>query len=329
MKKLNLLMYAVTFLITVNALAQAPTKENIYTLKANESIVYGENCFSFSDQGRNIFFVFKGNAGYSIYDNSAVKGPFKEMNDNLLKPCNQKINTCAFFEQENADASSYTVANDDGTASISINGKTYGPFMGLLSFQISEDKSKFVAQVVEQNMSKKIISSSGKTMSIDGLASTILMSPDGSFFVMMVGFDYTQQNLDPTKITMEQMSSFNIITSDGIKFGPFNTDKVTASDVWFTRTTGNHWFLKNGDDLLLDGKPFIKMPESGAGRCDIWFSADCKRYAISNYEKVKFSDGSSIPYPIQTTLFYKDGKAYLRCVTLENDRELNVYTKAL
>jgi hypothetical protein len=331
MKKANLI-YTLTLAISINSFAQAPTKENIYTLKDNESIVYGENCFSFSDQGRNIFIVIKGDDGYYTIDNGIRKGPFKEMNDNLIKPCNQSKSNCAVYELEYHSEENiydkYITTNEDGTFNINFSGKTFGPFAAIHSFQISSDKSKFVAAGIDKNLSKIIILSTGKTIPIEGLVQNISFSPNEDFFIAKVGFDFTNPNLDPSKINMEQMSAFSIMTSDGIKFGPFSSEKVTDSDIWFTKTTGNHWFLKNGDNLLLDGKTFIKMPE-GVGRCDLWFSSDCKRYAISNYEKIKFSDGSTIPYPTETTLFFKEGKAYLRCITLENEHEINVYTKAL
>jgi len=319
--------------IGMNCIGQAPTKEKIYTLQANESMVYGENCFYFSDQGKDIFMVIQGLDGYYTFDNGVRKGPFKEMTTNLIKSCSQPASrNCAIYEptiNSNEDIfSKYILTKDDGSGSINFNGKTYGPFAALLNFDVSEDKLKFAAVVVDQNMSKKLILSTGKTIPIDGMVQTMKFSPDGNLVLMRVGIDYQSPNFDPSKITVEQITAISILTSDGDRFGPFNSEKVTDYDIWFTKTTGNRWFLRNGDDLLLDGKPFMKMPES-ADRCDIWFSPDCKRYAVSNYEKVVFSDGASIPYPIQTTLFYKDGKAFLRCITLENEREINVYTKAL
>lgn len=328
----TILLIIIALTIAASGFAQSPTKENLYTLKPNESLVYGENCFNFSGQEKNVFIVIKGNDGFYTLENGVRKGPYKEMSDNLIKPCNQSTNSCATYEPK-GDANDdiynkYVVSNEDGGISINFNGKTYGPFANLLFFQISEDRSKFVASVTDMSLSKKIILSSGKIIPLDGMVSSIKFSPDGSFAAIRVGFDYQSPNLDPSKLTMEQMASFFIVTTDGTKFGPFNGEKVTEYDIWFTRTTGNHWFLKNGDNLLLDGKPLMKMPEN-AGRCDLWFSPDCKRYAVSNYEKVKFSDNSSIPYPIQTSVFYKDGKAYIRCITVENESEINVYTKAL
>jgi len=330
-------MKKILFIISIaslvfNANAQQPTKENIYTLKPNESLVYGENCFYFSDQGKSIFFVLKANEGFYTVSNGVRKGPFKEMNDNLITPCKENNNSsCAAYEP-NVDSedfySKYVMANDDGSFTIKFNGKTYGPFANLLFFQTNENKSAFAASVTDMSLGKKLIFSNGKSFPIDGMVGSIKFSPDGSFALARVGFDYQSGNFDPSKINMEQITSFTIITSDGAKFGPFNGEKVTESDIWFTKTTGNHWFIRNDNNLLLDGKPFMKMPEN-SGRCDLWFSADCKRYAVAKYDNVRFSDNSTIPYPIQTSLFYKDGKAYLRCVTIENEKEINVYTKAL
>lgn len=325
------ILFIIGVVTAINSYAQAPVKENLYTLKANESMVYGENCFFFSANGKDIFMVIKGDDGYYTIDNGVRKGPFKEMNEKLIKPCKQTEKGCAAYEPKgdsNEDITKYIMTNDDGTSSITFNGKTFGPFMAPQFFELSDDKTKFAAVVMEQDMSKKIIMSNGKTIKVDGMVSNIMFSPDGSLALFRVGFDFQSPNLDPTKITMEQASTFSIMTSDGVKFGPYNGEKVTDSDIWFSKSTGNHWFLRNGDDLLLDGKPFMKMPEYGS-KCDLWFSNDCKRYAVSNYERVKFSDGSSIPYPIQTSIFYKDGKAYIRCITVENEKEINVYTKAL
>ena len=333
MKRTSLLFIIIIIVsISIESHAQAPTKENIYTLQPNESIVYGENCFSYSDQGKNVFIVIKGGDGFYTLTNGVRKGPFKEMSDNLVKPCNQSTNNCAAYDPS-GDANDniynkYVVPSDDGEVNINFNGKTYGPFANLLFFQVSENKSKFIASVTDISLNKKLIISSGKTIPLEGMVSSVKFSPYGDFAIIKVGFDFMTPNLDPSKINSEQLNSFSVLTSEGTKFGPFNSDKITDSDIWFTKTTGNHWFIKNGEELLLDGKSFMKMPES-SGRCDLWFSPDCKRYAISNYEKMKFSDNESIPYPIQTTLFYKDGKAYLRCVTIENEREINVYTKGL
>jgi len=332
MKKVLNITLAIIALGVINAHSQAPSKENLYTLLSDETLVYSENCFSFTDNGKDIFIVVHGNNGYYTINNGVRKGPYKEMNESLLKPCNQNNNSCSVFEPNgNSDGVSfdeYLKTNDDGTSSIIFKGKEYGPFMALQSFQFNSSKSIFIASAIEKDMSKKLIVSNGKTVPIDGMVSRVYFSPDGSQYLIKLGFDYTAQNIDPTKLNMDQMMSFTLLTSEGIKFGPFNGEKITESDIWFTQTTGNHWFLRNGDDLLLDGKPFMKMPEN-ANRCDVWFSADCKRYAVTSYDKVRFSDNTIVPYPIITTLFYKDGKAYLRLITLENEKEINLYSKAL
>lgn len=331
MKKFFNITLSIIILGVINAHSQVPQKENLYSLQSGESMVYGENCFNFSDNGKDIFIVIHGNDGYYTINNGVRKGPFKEMNENLLKPCEQNNNNCSAFDPNGSSDFSYddyVKANDDGTFSINFKGKNYGTFTVLQAFELSSDKNSFVASAVTPDMSKELILSNGKTIKVDGLVSKIYFSPNGSMFIAKVGFDYTAQNIDPSKINMEQISSYTLLTSDGVKFGPFNGEKVTESDVWFTQTTGNHWFLRNGDDLLLDGKTFMKMPEN-ANRCDLWFSSDCKRYAVTSYEKVKFSDNTVVPYPMITTLYYKEGKAYLRMITLENDNEINVYTKAL
>lgn len=330
--KNSIIAFIALLTFTTLSIAQAPQKEKVYTLQSGESLVYGENCFYLTDQGKDIFIVTRIDDNFFIVDNGVRKGPFSNLNDDMLKPCKHPSSSCAVYDPEYDESENvydkYVTANDDGSGVIKFNAKSYGPYLAIFQFEVSSDKSRFVAVVKDMNNKNIFISSFGKTFAIDGLPNSIKFSPDGSLAILRVGFDYSSPDFDPTSMSMDKLMEINFITSNGEKVGPFNGEKVGDSNIWFSRTTGNHWFIEDGEQLYLDGKPFMKRPESGV-KCEIWFSHDCKRYAVSSYEKIQFSDGTFIPFPIHISPFMKDGKAYLKCVTFENEKEINVYTKAL
>lgn len=324
------LFLTITFAISV--FSQAPTKVKLYSLQPNESLVYGENCFPTTDNGKDLFVVTQSNSGYFIYENGTRKGPFKELSPEMIKNCNRPEKPCALYNPQNNSEENmfekFIVPQEDGHFVIKFNGKTFGPYFQVYDIQLNTDKSKFAATVSDLNRKKQVVLSVGKTVALNGLPNKMQLSPDGTVAIVQIGFDYDVENFDPSTINMETVSKINIVTTDGAKFGPLDSDSFRDYYIWFCKTTANHWIIQLDGKCLLDGKTALNIPSS-ANNCEIWLSPDGKRYAVSDYEKIQFSDNTSIAYPFEFSVTEKDGKLFFRCISIENDKDIYVCTKAL
>ena len=324
------LLFTITF--ALSAFSQAPTKTKLYSLLPNESLVYGENCFPISNNGNDLFVVTQMNGNYFIYENGKRRGPISQLTTDMIKNCNRPQKPCAVYDPQSNNEENlfdkFIVGQDDGSMLIKFNGKTFGPYKQVYDIQLSADKSKFAATVSDLNRKKMVVLSIGKIVPLNGLPNRMYISPDGTVALVRTGFDYDVDNFDPSTINMEAATQVNLVTTDGGKFGPYNGDDFRDYYVWFCKTTQNHWVIELSGKYLLDGKTPLNIPD-GFSNCDIWLSPDGKRFAVSNYEKIQFSDNTSILSPIEFTVVEKDGKLIFNCITLENDRDISVCTKTL
>jgi len=333
MKNIHIVLAFYSMLtIAVNCPAQQPVREVLYSLQADESLVYNENCFYFTEKNKDIFIVTRKAENFFVIDNGVRKGPFERVPNEMLRSCKGEFVSCAAHEPslgiEDSDYNQHVIQNDDGSISIKFGAKTFGPYSSLLQLAFAENRSKIHAVVMGLDGKKLYINSSGKTLPLEGMPQSLIVSPDGNLALIKYGIDYDSQNFDPTRFTMEQLMQFHILTSEGLKFGPYDGNTVTDYDIWFCKTSGNHWYMKANNNLLGDGKILAKMPES-TGRCDLWFNAEGNKFAIFTYERILFPDGTSIPYPMMINTFSKDGKTFLRCISLENGKDIVAYVKAL
>ncbi|MHC1705389.1 MAG: hypothetical protein AB9846_15895 [Tenuifilaceae bacterium] len=325
-----------TVILTISfalfAYSQAPTKVKLYSLLPNESLVYGENCFPLTENASGLFLVTQSSQGYFIFENGKRRGPISQMSAEMIKNCDRPQKSCAEYDSQNNGEENifdkFIVAQDDGKFLIKFSGKTFGPYSQVYDIQLSKDKSKFAATVSDANRKKQVILSVGKTIALNGLPNRMYLSPDGTFAIVRYGFDFDVDNFDPSTINMETATQVNIITTDGAKFGPYNSDDFRDYYIWFCKTSPNHWIIKINGKYMLDGKTPLNIPE-GLGNCDVWLSPDGKRFAYSNYEKIQFSDNTSIAYPFEYTVTEKEGKLFFRCISIENDRDIYVCTKTL
>ena len=83
------------------------------------------------------------------------------------------------------------------------------------------------------------------------------------------------------------------------------------------------------NNLYVNGTLLANLGSESVPNNTIWLSPDGKRYAIISYDKITFSDGSSFTFPLLVKKSQKDGKIWLNWVSLENEKEIVLYSKPL
>jgi hypothetical protein len=63
--------------------------------------------------------------------------------------------------------------------------------------------------------------------------------------------------------------------------------------------------------------------------CNFYPSPDGKTYALFDYANIVFSDGKKFPSPLDVFVFQEKGKTVFKWITLENNKDLVVYARAM
>ncbi len=332
-KCLSALLILIGIVATNTLVAQQPTGKAIYTLEPDEYIVYSESCINLTANANEIYLVTKQNDKFYVIDNGVKKGPFDELPEDMIRTCGNDYYSCAIFEGNNTndeDLYNQTVTQtDEGFVALNVKGKTYGPYLGIMDIQFSHETKNFFAVAMDQQNRFLLFSSvTGKTTLLKGAPQNLKISPDGTFAIITTTINFNAEDFDASAYSYEELMQFHINTSTGESFGPYNLDKVTDRDIWFTKTSGSNWFMRAQGKLYLNGQPLMTFPEM-ASTCDLWFSPDGKRVAISSYEKIVFPDKSTIPSPVHIIPIVKNGKTTLKIITLENEKNLVLYSRDL
>jgi hypothetical protein len=122
-----------------------------------------------------------------------------------------------------------------------------------------------------------------------------------------------------------------VYTNGGKKFGPFPASGIHDKNPAFCKSGGANWYMVIDNTLYINGvkvKQF-SYDDVTASTCNVWLSADGKRYAIITYRKILFSDGSSYAAPLKMDTENKEGKTILKWISLENEKDLVAYSKEL
>jgi hypothetical protein len=350
---LGILLISTSILAQNSATPGNLTSKIILSLQPGEKILTAESCLVLSVSNNQSYVVVSKNNQLFVYDNGQRKGPYKDVDEANIKPCdsnNQDNNSCSVYEPAGSvNNTDYLVMNDDGTYAIKLNGKTYGPYPFIKDLQVWPDKSGFVAIIMDKQMKSTLVSSDGTNLALNGETERLQVSPTGKKYVVALketpGIDPAFLNTDFSKLSQDEIMKLAqkqadreknagppksyIYTTGGTKLGPFDTQTFYSNNPAFTRSGGDNWIMVVDNTLYINGKIIKKYEDTDLNTCRIWLSRDGKRYAIISYDKVIFSDGNSYSYPLVPSSYEKDGKIFIKWLSLEHEKDLVLYSKEL
>jgi hypothetical protein len=120
-----------------------------------------------------------------------------------------------------------------------------------------------------------------------------------------------------------------IYMNDGKKLGPYPKDAFFTDNPAFCITAGENWMMTVENKLYVNGTLLANLGSENVPNNTIWLSPDGKRFVIIAYDKISFSDGSSYAFPILVKKSLKEGKILLTWVSLENGKDIVLYSKPL
>jgi hypothetical protein len=332
----HLVFWGFLLLMPAMLIAQAE-RQVIYTLQTGEFLQYGENCFSLSADKSDIFFVIKNDGKFYTIHNGVKNGPYNEMSEDKLKGCGSGPNAlCARLNMDecntDVDVQKYVATDQVGKTQIKFGGKVYGPFMTVIQFYLTCNGNGFLAVIMTDEMKYRIVTSEGKNMELPGMLEWVKLSADGKQGLIGFGMTIDPAKIDMSKINMDDFNKFSITDLNGTALGTFDRNQIHADDFWFCKSGGNHWFMdKNSGEIYRDGQPLKNLPPNYSD-CDLWFSEDGKQIAVVDYGQGELVESTSIwkiKSPLQLTTYQKNGKTWIKWISLENDKELVVYNRAL
>ncbi len=353
MKK-QLFIVSLLFGTILQVFSQSPAvnRKVLLTLQQGEIIMYGESFLSLTIATGQVSITTKMDDKFYIYKNGVKKGPFENLDEQEAPQTFNQENAeskCAVYQpQENPEAyESYLSVNDDGTYSITLNNKKYGPY-GLIShLHVWPDKSGFFAITTDQNMNAFLVTSEGLKVALKGDVEKIHVSPSGKKYLFAVNereaVDMSVLNKDFSKMTQEEIMKWAkeqeqkannaptptsyVLLNGTTKFGPFPQNSFYSDNPAFTKN-GN-WIMSVNNTLYINGVKVKEFTDLDINTCQTYLSSDGKKYAIASYDKIYFSDGKTYPSPMETSAVEKDGKITLKWLSLENEKDLVLYSRDL
>ena len=319
-----------------------PTATTVYTLEPGERILDPESTILCSADEADVVLILakneEQNPPYFVFREGKKTGPYTKLGDALRAAYEGRENTqgkqheCAVYDPgEPPDAARPVMDSAPGNKQIvRFKEKTFGPYLMIIGAQGTPDGAT-AYYTASDNDKAWFGCSDGRVVSFGGIPTEIKFSPDGKNGAVMVEGKLTlaQMNnlakLPPEKLAaaMSDQEKKFLYTIDGRSFGPFGS---SFQAFWYAKSS-NDFFYRVGDDVFRNGVLWFK---SGTfDRCQFYPSPDGKSYALSTYEKIIFSDGKSFPSPLDVAAFQRAGKTIDRWLTLENDREIVLYERAM
>ena len=332
--------------------ANSFSRSVLTTLQPGESILSAESCFFLSMNNNQLYLVTRQNNQFYTYENGLRKGPFNTLQGSMLKPCESNKRgdgNCAVYKPVQKDGEPEGLSmNESGQYVIKCRDKTYGPYQFIKNYAMWADKSGFVAIAMDSQMNSTFISSDGQPIQLKGDVDAIQISPAGKKYVFAEK-EREKMNLDLmkdiSKMTQDQLLKFArdqeakqknagppkayVYASNGAKYGPFEQGPFYANNPAFTITGGDNWIMTINNTLYINGQKVKEFENIDLNSCNIWLSKDGKRFVIASYDKLIFADGKSYGYPMETMTFEKDGKVFIKWISLENEKDLVLYSREI
>lgn len=330
----------------------AALRNVLITLQPGEKIMYAESCLALSVLNNQVALITRMGNKFYVYDKGQRKGPFDNLEGISISECPEFENTdnkCAIHEVADMglDQSMINI-NDDGTVTIKLNNKKFGPYQFISQMHTWPDKSGFVAIIMDKEMKSHLVTSEGLSMPLNGDVERIQFSPKSKKFIFALkereALDMDLMKIDFSKMTQEEMMNFAkkqeekaknaperkswVYLNGSTKFGPYNLNSFYSNNPGFIKNS-DHWIMTVDNVLYIDGNKTREFTNIDLNTCKIWLSADAKRYVIVSYDKVMFSDGKTYNNPLEPSVTEKDGKLTLKWLSLENGKDLVFYSREL
>jgi hypothetical protein len=348
MKKVIAFIVLSVAVVSIFGQTQA-TKKVLLTLQPGETLQTSESCIELSYAANQLYVVTRKGDKLFVYEGGQRKGPFNA-NAVKIKDCSGVSDyLCAIYNHKQADALSEMVTySETGKMALKFKGKTYGPYKMVTDVKVAEDKSWFYALVVNDGKFL-VVGSDVQTQPIDGNASKIMVSSNGKRYLVVCkegeGLDAAMMSMDMSKMSQEKLLELMkkqaeknekagppqtyVYTNGGKKFGPYPTAELSENNPAFNITGGENWYMIMDNVLYLNGVKIKQFSTDNVSlnTCNIWISPDGKRYAYTSYKNLVFSDGATFASPLKLDSEKKDGKTYLKWISLENGKDIVSYTK--
>jgi hypothetical protein len=341
-----LTLFVFAALVGLPAFAQGPqpVRKVVYSLEPGEELLQPESTIFISAAKESAILVLsKGKGGknppFFIVKNGNKKGPFTKLVDVMQAAYEgEDVSTgifrdCADYTpyqgQLPPDATPSTEFDESGSQRVVFKGKTFGPYLSVLSVLATPDGSRVYFTANEKDK-LWIICSDGRRVPIAGSPRDLKLSPDGKNAVVACSGSLSpaeEEKLaaaDPEKFNAEMNKTY-VYTIDGKKFGPYGMD---FKDFWFS-VGNNNFFYLDGNQLYMNGIPTITLKIEPFSPCDFYPSADGKKYALFTLESLVFSDGKKYPFPLNIIAFQEGGQTMIKWVALENKKDIVVYQRPI
>lgn len=333
-------------------ISQTLIRKVLLTLQPGEKIMYGESCLSLAMGTGQVYLVTHAGDQYYVYENGQKRGPYGDLEEAGVKSCREEADPesrCSIYQPEDQYEPSILTPNDDGSYSISLNNKKYGPYPLISNLHVWPDKSGFVALVMDQDMKIHVVTSEGLNLALDGDVERISYSPSGKKFVFAMkekqAMDMEILKMDFSKMSQEELMAFAkkqeikaqkavplqsyVFVNGTKKLGPYPHDAFYSTNPGFPATGGENWIMTVNNELYINGVKANVAPDVSIDPCHVWLSGDGKRYAVGSYDKIFFSDGKIYDHPLESAAAEKGGKLTIRWITLENEKDLVAYSREL
>jgi len=328
------------------------TRKVLISLQPGEKIMYAESFLSLAISTEQVSLTTKMDDKFFVYKNGVKKGPFDNLDEQEAptKADSEDMQSkCSIYQpQENNETNlSYLSANTDGSYTITLNNKKYGPYMLISHLHVWPDKSGFFAITMDKNMNSFLVTSEGLNVALKGDAEKIQVSPTGKKFLFAVNereaVDMSALTKDYSKMTQEEIMKWAkemeqkansapqamsyVLLNGTTKFGPFPLSTFYSDNPAFTKN-GN-WIMSVNNTLYINGVKVKEFTDMDVNTCQTYLSPDGKKYALASYEKIYFSDGKTYPSPLEIIAGEKDGKITLKWLSLENEKDLVLYSREI
>lgn len=346
----------VTFLLiiltwSVNGQTTA-TRKVLLSLQPGEKIMYAESCLSLRVNNQ-VYLVTHLNDQIYVYENGQRRGPYDDMDEAGVKSCREEADwdsRCSIYQPAPGEFDPAIVStSDEGQYFINLNNKKYGPYPIISDLHVWPDKSGFVALASGEDMKIHVITSEGLNLALDGEVERMNFSPAGKKFIFAMKerptMDAEILKMDFSKMSQEEIMAFAkkqeektknaaplqsyVFVNGTKKLGPYKHDAFFSNNPGFTKTGGDNWIMIINNELYINGVKTNTLPDGGIDPCNVWLSRDGKKYAVLSYDKIYFSDGKVYENPLEPSAVEKDGKITVRWATLENEKDLVVYSREL
>jgi len=337
--------------LVINAQVNNAVKTKLFNISSGEKPVYSECKLYLSSSGNTLSLVTRDENGkFYVYENGTKLGPIDDFNKIVQKQQDEKdILTSSIYVSERAtNLEGIVTSNDEGKMLIKSGGKTYGPYQGVLNAYTGDD-GNLTAAIILQNMKPSLLTETGTLVNLEGMPSYTNVSPSGKKVLIVSIKEYTPSidflNQDISKLSTDDILKLTkkveeeqknapppqayVYTNNGKKLGPYPKDAFFTDNPAFCITAGENWMMTIDNNLYVNGTLLANLGSESVPNNTIWLSPDGKRFAIISYDKITFSDGSSFTFPLLVKKSQKDGKIWLNWVSLENEKEIVLYSKPL